>query len=213
MSAVEVVGYIAVVLNIGVYLMRTMIPLRMLAIVSNSLFIAFSALASIYPTLLLNCILLPLNIYRLTEMILLVRRARLAATGHDFDISFIHPYTKRRDVAAGETIFSKGDAADAMYIIKSGRFVLPEIGVELPAGALVGELGLLAPSNARTQSLVCQEGGTLLVLSYDQFKRLFFQNPRFGFYFLQLTTSRLFENIEMMEKGPRLMDALAPQTG
>jgi CRP/FNR family cyclic AMP-dependent transcriptional regulator len=29
---------------------------------------------------------------------------------------------------------------------------------------------------------------------------LYFQNPQFGFYFLRLTTERLFENIGRLEK-------------
>ncbi|MGC1900693.1 MAG: Crp/Fnr family transcriptional regulator, partial [Pseudolabrys sp.] len=29
---------------------------------------------------------------------------------------------------------------------------------------------------------------------------LYFQNPQFGFYFLRLTTERLFDNISRLEK-------------
>jgi len=31
-------------------------------------------------------------------------------------------------------------------------------------------------------------------------KQLYFQNPKFGFYFLQLTSRRLFENVARLEK-------------
>ena len=65
---------------------------------------------------------------------------------------------------------------------------------------MVGELGLLAPGGLRTQSLVCEEAGSVLRLSYDQFKQLHFQNPKFGYYFLQLTTERLFENLATLEQ-------------
>jgi CRP-like cAMP-binding protein len=88
-----------------------------------------------------------------------------------------------------------------MFLVQSGRFMLPESGIELTAGSMVGELGLLAPDGARTQSLACVEEGLLLSLSYDDFKQLFLQNPSFGYYFLQLTTSRLFENIEILENA------------
>ena len=33
------------------------------------------------------------------------------------------------------------------------------------------------------------------VVSYDDLRQLFFQNPAFGFYFLRLTTGRLFDNL------------------
>jgi CRP/FNR family cyclic AMP-dependent transcriptional regulator len=200
MSAVEMLGYAAVIVNIGVYLMRTMIPLRVFAVASNGLFIGWAFFAGIYPTLLLNCILLPLNGYRLAEMLILVRKTRIAATQHDFDMSFIRPFTRTQKIEAGEKLFAKGDTADAMYVIESGRFLLPESGIELSPGAFVGELGLLAPGGLRTQSLVCTDAGTVQRLGYDQFRQLFFQNPKFGYYFLQLTTGRLFENFATLEK-------------
>ena len=88
-----------------------------------------------------------------------------------------------------------------MYIVESGRFVLPESGIELSPGAIVGELGLLAPGGLRTQSLVCESNGAVLRLGYEQFKQLYFQNPKFSYYFLQLTTGRLFENLATLENA------------
>ncbi len=201
MSAVELIGYAAVAVNIGVYLMRTMIPLRMFAVATNVLFIGYGLLAGVYPTLLLNCILLPLNSYRLAEMMLLVRGTKAAAVNAEFDTSILRPYTVSQGIAAGETLFRKDELANAMYLIESGRFLLPESAIELGAGAMVGELGLLAPGGVRTQSLVCKEAGTVLRLDYDRFRQIYYQNPKFGFYFLQLTTGRLFENIAALEKA------------
>ena len=110
MTSVELIGYAAVAVNVGVHLMRTMIPLRILAILTNALFIAYALSAAVYPTLLLNLILLPLNIYRLIEMLLLVKRTRIAAKHSDFDLTFIRPYTVRRTFREGDTVFTKGEA-------------------------------------------------------------------------------------------------------
>jgi len=77
---------------------------------------------------------------------------------------------------------------------------LVEIGVQLPQGQVVGELGLLAPYQARTQTLECTAAGEVLQITYEQVKQLYYQNPKFGFYFLQLTTRRLFENIAHLER-------------
>ena len=38
------------------------------------------------------------------------------------------------------------------------------------------------------------------IFTYDQVKMLYFQNPDFGFYFMQLATSRLFHNLELAEQ-------------
>jgi CRP/FNR family transcriptional regulator, cyclic AMP receptor protein len=40
----------------------------------------------------------------------------------------------------------------------------------------------------------------VLTATYQQVKELYFQNPQFGFYFLRLTTERLFDNIGRLEK-------------
>ena len=63
---------------------------------------------------------------------------------------------------------------------------------------------MLAPDQIRTQSMECVKDADVLRITYDQVRQLYFQNPKFGFYFLQLTSRRLFENVERLEK--RLAD-------
>jgi CRP-like cAMP-binding protein len=104
-----------------------------------------------------------------------------------------------RKCAAGEVLFYKDEKAEDMFYIVSGRFQLVESGITLPVGAIVGELGMLSPSNARTQTLECVEDGVILSVSYRQVEELYVQNPEFGFYFLRLASARLFENIEKLE--------------
>jgi CRP-like cAMP-binding protein len=58
---------------------------------------------------------------------------------------------------------------------------------------------MLAPSNRRTASFECIEDGVLLSVTYQQVEELYYQNPAFGFYFLKLSTARLFENIARLE--------------
>src|SRR3569833_1807860 len=77
-----------------------------------------------------------------------------------------------------------------MYYCVSGQFRLVESGIELPVGAIVGELGMLSPSNTRTQSLECIEAGLILSVSYSKIEELYVQNPAFGFYFLRLAGAR-----------------------
>ena len=82
----------------------------------------------------------------------------------------------------------------------TGKFRLPELGIEIAPGTLVGEMGLLAPENKRTASLECVEDGEVLTLSYEKLRELYFQNPQFGFYFLKLTSERLLQNIARLEE-------------
>jgi CRP-like cAMP-binding protein len=105
-----------------------------------------------------------------------------------------------RSFRKGELVFHKGDVAEAMYYSVSGRYRLREMGIEIPAGQVFGDLGLLAPDNRRTQTIECIEDGSVLTATYQQVKELYFQNPQFGFYFLRLTSERLFENITRLEQ-------------
>lgn len=65
---------------------------------------------------------------------------------------------------------------------------------------MIGEIGLVAPENRRTLSLVCVGDGTLLVITYAQVRQLYFQNPRFGFHLLELVGRRLFNDIARLER-------------
>jgi hypothetical protein len=58
---------------------------------------------------------------------------------------------------------------------------------------------MLAPSRTRTQTLTCAQSGSVLEIAYDRIEELYYQNPQFGFYFLRLSTARLFENIGRLE--------------
>jgi CRP-like cAMP-binding protein len=84
----------------------------------------------------------------------------------------------------------------------------------LPVGAIVGELGMLSPSNARTQTLECVGSGTILSVSYSKVEELYVQNPEFGFYFLRLSSARLFQNIGTLEQrlAQQAMPAAAAPT-
>src|SRR4051794_4545119 len=112
MDFAEIIAAAAIVLNVAVYSMKTMIPLRVFAILTNILFIAYAGLAGVYPTLILNCILLPLNVLRLHQMLKLIHRIK-RASGAEFDMNWLKPFMTKRKVAAGEILFRKGEAANS----------------------------------------------------------------------------------------------------
>lgn len=202
----EIWGYLGAVVTIGTYSMRTMIPLRVVGICANILFIIYGLVAEVYPQFALHVILLPLNIGRLYQMVRLVAQVK-EASGGSLSMDWIKGFTHRRVCRAGETIFLKGDTADAMFYPVSGRYRLEEIDVPIGPGEVVGEIGLVTPDNKRTQTFRCEEDGELLVIGYNQVKQLYFQNPKFGFFFLKLITQRLLANHRNMQE--RLEQALA----
>lgn len=198
MSVAEISGYFAATLVFLTFYMKTMVPLRVVGLCSNCAFIMYGYLGGLYPVLILHLILLPLNSLRLREMLNLIQQVRETTHG-DINMDWLKPFTSPRRMHAGEVLFHKGDVANEMFVVVSGLFRLAETGIEIGPPHVVGELAWLAPERTRTQTLECIEEGTLLQIGYGQVEQLFFQNPKFGFYFLKLITQRLFQNIARLE--------------
>lgn len=205
MTYVTMIGFVAAGLVIATLSMRTMIPLRIVGIVSNVAFVTYGALFGSIPTVVLHSILFPLNIYRLYEMLRLIKQVEAASKG-DMSLDWLKPFMSKRPIKIGEVLFHKGDLASTLYFLVSGRLHLQEINLDVMPGSVVGELGMLAPERKRTQTLTCTEDGGVLEISYDKIEQLYYQNPKFGFFFLRLSTARLFDNIKRLEGSLRERD-------
>jgi hypothetical protein len=179
--------------------MRTMIPLRVFGILTNLVLIATAIPIHNYLVILVQAVVLVLNSYRLHQMLQLVRDVKKSVNS-DLSMDWLKPFMTERKCEGGEILFYKDEKAEEMLYIVSGRFKLIESGIELPVGAIVGELGMLSPSNVRTQSLECTESGLILSVSYTKVEELYVQNPAFGFYFLKLASARLFQNLGTLEQ-------------
>jgi hypothetical protein len=206
-------GYAAVISSIITCAMKTMIPLRIVSMTCNSLFIIYGFFGGIYPTLVLNLVLLPLNTLRLHQMRKLIKDVEAAASMGETSIDWLKPFMSRRSFRKGDIVFRKGDVADAMFYSVTGRYRLKEIGIEIPVGQVFGDLGFLAPDNRRTQTIECTEDGEVLTATYQQVKELYFQNPQFGFYFMRLTSERLFDNISRLEQEIVQKNAVIAELG
>jgi len=178
--------------------MTTMIPLRIFGILTNLVLITFSFTTGNYATMVLHMVLLPLNSYRLNQMLQLVRDVKRSVNS-DLSMAWLKPFMTERQCQAGEVLFYKDEKAEEMFFIVSGRYRLVELGFDVPIGALTGEMGMLSPANKRTGTLECIESGLILGVTYRQVEELYVQNPAFGFYFLRLVSARLFQNLDRLE--------------
>lgn len=167
-----------------------MIPLRVASIGANALFIAYGVLKGIYPTILVNCILMPLNFIRLQDMRRLISRVKDAGAG-DLSSDWIRSFVTRRTFRAGDYLWRIGDPASEAIYIFSGEVELAEIETIVQAGELIGEMGLFHKDQKRLLSARCMTDVTAGILTYDEFRLLYFQNPEFGFYLLGLVTRRM----------------------
>jgi Cyclic nucleotide-binding domain len=183
---------------VATLLTRTMVPLRVFGIISALFFMAFGAFAHDVKTFVMYLLLLPINSIRLYQMQTLVKKARNAVQG-DTSMEWLKPFMTQRKYRQGDVLFKKGDTANEMFLTVTGKFLVVEIGVELPPGRVMGELGFLTPNNRRTATVSCTEAGQVLTITYEKLLELYFQNPQFGYYFLVLTSQRLLNNIARLE--------------
>jgi hypothetical protein len=184
---------------VATLLMQTMVPLRVANMAGCTFFVAFGALSGNVATFLLYLLLLPINAVRLRQLLKLVKKARSATQG-DMSMEWLKPFMTERRYRRGDTLFMKDDAATEMFLTVTGKFLVTEIGVELPPGRLMGELGFLTLNKRRTATVECIEDGQVLTITYERLLEIYFQDPQFGYYFLVLTSQRLLENISRLER-------------
>jgi hypothetical protein len=80
MPWVDMVGYAAALAVLSSFSMSTIVPLRILAIVSNVLFGTYGVLAHLYPVFFLHSILLPINLFKLAQIQLFAGAAAQAGS-------------------------------------------------------------------------------------------------------------------------------------
>ena len=189
----EVVGYVASVLIFTTFYMKTMTPLRIVAMMSNVAFITYAIIYDLVPVIIVHSILLPLNFYRLRQFGRLMKKTRESASG-GFSFESLVPFMSPRRFKAGETLFRKGDESREMFYICEGQIRLPELDKSIGEGEILGEMGLFAPEKTRTGSAICETDCELLGISEERVLQLYNQNPRFGFHMVRTITNRSIEN-------------------
>jgi CRP/FNR family transcriptional regulator, cyclic AMP receptor protein len=197
---VELFGFAAAAAALYATYVRTIIPLRIAAIVANAFAVVYSVSKGTYPTFLLNLVLLPLNAVRLRAMWRLIHEVD-AATQSDLNVEWLRPYMRPRNFRAGEFLMRQGEVATEAFYIVSGEVELVEIHKNLGPGTLLGEIGLFTPGNRRTMSVRCKTEVHTATITYEQFKELYFQNPQFGFSLLRLIVARLQDNAELSRQA------------
>jgi len=194
MSIGNVLGLLGVGLCFASFVMKNMLSLRVLALLSNVVFIAYGLIESLLPSILLNAALLPVNLRRLWEIKKLTRD--IATAKSDSPVSqWLLPNMNRRAFKAGEVLFRKGDVADKLIYVAQGRLRLVEADRTLGIGELVGEIGVFSPEKTRTQTVVCESDGELCEMTDEMIYQLYYQNPKLGFYLMRLLAAHLLNDV------------------
>lgn len=203
----------AIVLTITSSFVKTMVPLRWLAVCSNGGFLVYGLLHVAPVMALLHGTLLPINLYRLREMLRLTRRVKASARSADTSGIWLRPYMKSMRCKAGQMLFRKGDVADHLYFLADGAIELVEIGQKMAPGRAFGEVAFFVPSGRRTLSARCSEDSLVLYIDQSTVRELYYQNPDFGFELIGLVASRLSADVARLEEQiGRLKAAAEPKS-
>jgi CRP/FNR family cyclic AMP-dependent transcriptional regulator len=193
MGSGEFFGYIASALVFATFYMRTMLPLRIVAIVSNVAFITYALIDGLTPILILHGALLPLNLLRLLQIRELTTQVEKAAT-HEFSAQAILPFMKRRNLRANETLFAANDLADELYYVVDGELFIPEVQQTVGPGSFVGEMALFSNTGRRTATAIARTDCTVMLLGKKAVFAALLHSPQLGVHLLKVITVRMLEN-------------------
>jgi len=191
----DYLGYVASALVLCTFCTKTMMPLRIIALGSNVAFISYGAMLQLYPVLILHAVLLPLNVWRLSEIFRLVKQVR-ATNDDDQVFSALKPFAKRMTAQRGDVVMRKGDPSDALYLVIDGYLWVEDAEVELGPGSIVGEMGVLSRTHLRTATVDARSDCVLGRVSTEDFQRVYFTNPSLGLSLVRLVIDRLTRELE-----------------
>jgi hypothetical protein len=191
---------VGVILAACAALMRTMVPLRWMAVGSNLGLLVFGLLKPSPVTGIVAGLLLPINIYRALEIMRLSRRVEKAAKGSDMATIWLRPYMKPRRLRAGTVLFRKGDRANRLYLLTDGELEVVEHGQRIEPGRVFGEIALFSPDHLRTGTVKALTSSRVLWIHESTVRQLYFQNPTFGFHLVELLASRLSTDVGRSEQ-------------
>src|SRR5271165_2162225 len=195
-------GYVAAALVFLTFYMRTMQPLRLMAITSNVAFLIYAIPLHLWPIAILHGLLLPLNALRLIQL-----RRMLAhleeARSQDLDVLKLLPHLAHEDHPPGTVLFRGGEPGDHAYYIGSGEIEIPELGIRRGPGEFFGEVGAFSSARLRTASAVCVAPTRLYRIGHHDLAVAFHRDPALAFALIRLIADRMGEN------AARAADAMA----
>lgn len=193
-------GWAGTALAVAAFWPKTIMPLRWLMVAASAFAMLYFAWERNWLSLGANALILLLNLWRLQEMRKLLADAE-KANREELNFSWLTPYMQPVAFETGETLFNKGDEADAVYVLAEGQLNLPELGIIIGPGAMIGEMGLFTAGNRRLSGARAMGPVRAYRMAYRDFEQHYFQNPQFGLYLVRLMMRRLESNLARYSGG------------
>ena len=68
-------------------------------------------------------------------------------------------------------------------------------------GNIFGEIAFFAPDRGRTVTATAEDDARVYFIYEASLKQLYFQNPSFGYFLINLVARRLSDNVTRLERG------------
>lgn len=187
------IGYLASALVFATFYMKTMVPLRCVAMASNVAFLTYGVWLGLWPIAVLHALMLPLNLIRLMQIRRMLMDIRAART-EELDLGSIVRSFEAVSYPRGAVLFRKGESGDFAYYVAKGEIEFPEIAGLCGVGQLFGEIAIFSPEHARTASAICATDVELYRIDEHALVTAFHQSAPFAFSLLKLITMRLLRD-------------------
>ncbi len=146
----------------------------------------------------INAIFKALNVQSRTEAVLIAVRygvvspqqLRDAEEGR-FSLDWLLPHMHHSHLKRESVLFRKGDAGKDLYYLQRGTIRLLDLGMEMGAGEVFGEIAIFSPDHRRTSTAVCTTEVDVFSLDAEQVRRIYASNPQFALYLVYLVARRL----------------------
>jgi hypothetical protein len=196
---IVIAGWVSAVLVFSSFFMKTMVPLRMVAICSNVAFITYALLGlkygvfgRVYPIFVLHAALLPLNVIRLRQLKGLLRAVQEANA--DETLRSLCPYMVTETARRGRRPVQEGRLGRPAVRHRPRPRAVPgdrQGGVGRPGV----RRGRRVRRRERAHPVRRMRGGLRMhTITRDKALELYYENPRFGLFLIRLVAGLVVEN-------------------
>jgi len=195
MDIPNLLGWLAASLVLTSFYLRTMVPLRLVALASNLAFIAYGFQVGATPVFVLHSVLLPLNVFRLLQ-IWQFKKLVESVSRDATSTSMLLPHMRGYWAPAGKAVFRQGDRTDKVYYVIKGEVRVAPTNLRIREGELFGEVDVFTPDGRHIDSAFCETDVLLGSISKDKIREILFQEPAFSDFMLRAIARKAARHTE-----------------
>lgn len=157
-DAITMLGFCGAGLSLSAWAMKRTLYMRMFSLCSSLCLLSYGIAVGAWPVIVTNAGLLPLNAYRLCQLLLVLKAARGAVE----DPAWLVPHSRMLTIADGEALVKAGEPARRLVLILSGMARADE--ARLGPGDFAGDGRPFQPDLTESRTvLACGEARVAVV--------------------------------------------------